>query len=178
MHIAIRVNKTAGWQFVEGTPYPDEAFLRDRLYEEPQLIPAREIGLDPEAAVVTLREVGLPGAGSSDVVLIDSDGKIVIVECKLASNPEKKRAVIGQVLDYASSLAGLSYDDLDERVRRAHDLPLHEAMRNKVSDGGYVNRCVNDIRRRPSQPLIQWRFHPHTVHRDRRLRSTQGPSDA
>ena len=43
---------------------------------------------------------------------------------------------------------------------------------------GYVNRCVNDIRRRPSQPLIQWRFHPHTVHRDRRLRSTQGPSDA
>ena len=45
-------------------------------------------------------------------------------------------------------------------------------------DGGYVNRCVNDIRRRPSQPLIQWRFHPHTVHRGRRLRSTQGPSDA
>ncbi len=43
---------------------------------------------------------------------------------------------------------------------------------------GYVNRCVNDIRRRPSQPLIQWRFHPHTVHRDRRLRSIQGPSDA
>ena len=43
---------------------------------------------------------------------------------------------------------------------------------------GYVNRCVNDIRRRPSQPLIQWRFHPHTVHLDRRLRSTQGPSDA
>ena len=47
-----------------------------------------------------------------------------------------------------------------------------------VGRGGYVNRCVNDIRRRPSQPLIQWRFHPHTVHRDRRLRSTQGPSDA
>ena len=45
-----------------------------------------------------------------------------------------------------------------------------------VRPGGYVNRCVNDIRRRPSQPLIQWRFHPHTVHRDRRLRSTQGPS--
>ena len=44
--------------------------------------------------------------------------------------------------------------------------------------GGYVNRYVNDIRRRPSQPLIQWRFHPHTVHRGRRLRSTQGPSDA
>ena len=53
-----------------------------------------------------------------------------------------------------------------------------EARRIAERLGGYVNRCVNDIRRRPSQPLIQWRFHPHTVHRDRRLRSTQGPSDA
>ena len=52
-----------------------------------------------------------------------------------------------------------------------------QEVETKLS-GGYVNRCVNDIRRRPSQPLIQWRFHPHTVHRDRRLRSTQGPSDA
>ena len=53
-------------------------------------------------------------------------------------------------------------------------------LRSQLTAGerGYVNRCVNDIRRRPSQPLIQWRFHPHTVHRDRRLRSTQGPSDA
>ena len=46
------------------------------------------------------------------------------------------------------------------------------------SRGGYVNRCVNNIRRRPSLSLIQWRFHPHTVHLDRRLGSTQGPSDA
>ena len=51
-------------------------------------------------------------------------------------------------------------------------------MAVNAKGGGYVNRCVNDIRRRPSQPLIQWRFHPHTVHRGRRLRSTQGPSDA
>ena len=28
---------------------------------------------------------------------------------------------------------------------------------NRNQEGGYVNRCVNDIRRRPSQPLIQWR---------------------
>ena len=43
---------------------------------------------------------------------------------------------------------------------------------------GYVNRCVNDIRRRPSQPLSQRRFHTRIERRDRRLRSTQGPSDA
>ena len=58
-----------------------------------------------------------------------------------------------------------------------HKLDVNDRT-EAVTQGGYVNRCVNDIRRRPSQPLIQWRFHPHTVHRDRRLRSTQGPSDA
>ena len=47
-----------------------------------------------------------------------------------------------------------------------------------LSEGGYVNRCVNDIRRRPSQPLSQRRSHPRIERRDRRLRSTQGPSDA
>ena len=44
--------------------------------------------------------------------------------------------------------------------------------------GGYVNRCVTDIRRRPSQPLSQRRSHPRIERRDRRLRSTQEPSDA
>ena len=71
-------------------------------------------------------------------------------------------------------------------VDSAHQVIVAARATNQTSDkqqaaammGGYVNRCVNDIRRRPSQPLIQWRFHPHTVHRDRRLGSTQGPSDA
>ena len=63
---------------------------------------------------------------------------------------------------------GLSSSQLQSRLLSTYYL----------ANRGYVNRCVNDIRRRPSQPLIQWRFHTHTVHRDRRLRSTQGPSDA
>ena len=97
----------------------------------------------------------------------------------------------------ASVLACLSEDSnlpdrtirIDQTLRTA--ICLKKVMQSSDEDdekelvynregegGGYVNRCVNDIRRRPSQPLIQWRFHPHTVHRDRRLRSTQGPSDA
>ena len=52
------------------------------------------------------------------------------------------------------------------------------SRRHCESLGGYVNRCVNDIRRRPSQPLSQRRSHPRIERRDRRLRSTQGPSDA
>ena len=68
----------------------------------------------------------------------------------------------------------------------AHRLPVADNLLGqqfKVSQpnavwGGYVNRCVNDIRRRPSQPLSQRRSHLRIERRDRRLRSTQGPSDA
>ena len=58
------------------------------------------------------------------------------------------------------------------------DPSFTERFRREAKSGGYVNRCVNDIRRRPSQPLSQRRSHPRIERRDRRLRSTQGPSDA
>ena len=72
---------------------------------------------------------------------------------------------------------GKTYGGIEEKME-AVDAYLGELESDPGRVRGYVNRCVNDIRRRPSQPLIQWRFHPHTVHRGRRLRSTQGPSDA
>ena len=78
-------------------------------------------------------------------------------------------------LSYVRFAQGLEHLDGPGMFQRFPE--LFECI-DPMDPGGYVNRCVNDIRRRPSQPLIQWRFHPHTVHRDRRLRSTQGPSDA
>ena len=75
-------------------------------------------------------------------------------------------------VDWAHVIKKLVDEDYPDRDR------IVLVMDNLNTHRGYVNRCVNDIRRRPSQPLIQWRFHPHTVHRGRRLRSTQGPSDA
>ena len=72
--------------------------------------------------------------------------------------------------------------DNDELKQLVADLSLEVCRIKKtaipVPAGGYVNRCVNDIRRRPSQPLSQRRSHPRIERRDRRLRSTQGPSDA
>lgn len=41
----------------------------------------------------------------ADVCIVDRDGTITVVECKLASNSERRRMVIGQVLDYASAIS-------------------------------------------------------------------------
>ena len=93
--------------------------------------------------------------------------------------PETTRSRQDDAVRYMIALMENTGIDIisDGEWRRAS----YSGVFSQMLDGfarGYVNRCVNDIRRRPSQPLIQWRFHPHTVHRGRRLRSTQGPSDA
>jgi len=122
-NIAMRNNGSQDWEFVKATGYQDEAALRDLLVQEPALLPLSEIGINGHAPVA-IKEFGLPGAGTSDVIVIDESGAIAIVECKLATNPERKRAVIGQVLDYASALHMMDFDEFDLRVRQntGHDL--------------------------------------------------------
>ena len=49
--------------------------------------------------------------GPIDVLLVDSDGVITVVECKLGANRQSRREVVGQLIDYASALRGTTYDD-------------------------------------------------------------------
>lgn len=52
------------------------------------------------------REVRL-GSGYADLIAVESTGRLVIIEVKLADNAESRRAVVAQVLSYAGYLQGL-----------------------------------------------------------------------
>jgi hypothetical protein len=54
-----------------------------------------------------------------DNLLINANGRICLVECKLWRNPEAVREVVAQILDYAGELAQLSYEALADAVRKA-----------------------------------------------------------
>src|SRR5690554_5194212 len=58
-------------------------------------------------------------AGPIDIIYVTPQGKLVIVEAKLWRNPEARRKVIGQVLDYAKELSLWDYEDLQREVSRA-----------------------------------------------------------
>lgn len=58
----------------------------------------------------------MPGAGSADVVVVDAEGEITIVECKLAKNPEMRRWVIGQLFEYAAALWKLDIEDFERSL--------------------------------------------------------------
>ena len=92
-----RVGGSDAWTAPEATAYTNEAHLQDLLAAAPGRVP----GVADEA--LTVRELGTT-AGPIDVCIVGPDGSLTVVECKLASNSERRRMVIGQVIDYAAAI--------------------------------------------------------------------------
>ncbi len=65
-----------------------------------------------EALHVLGIEKSVPNIGSIDVLYVTGSGRPVLVETKLARNPQKRREVIAQVAEYALGLRSLAANDL------------------------------------------------------------------
>lgn len=115
-----------------------ESWLQDLLYKFPECLPIAEIDGGFVDLIPVCREMNTP-AGPVDVFYITSNGRPVIVEAKLWRNPEARRKVVGQILDYAKELSHWSYESLDAAVRAARDgtegpKGLFDVARLKVPD--------------------------------------------
>jgi hypothetical protein len=65
------------------------------------------------------REVRL-GTGYADLLAVESTGRLVILEVKLAGSTESRRAVVAQVLSYAGYLQGLDPEQLESQILARH----------------------------------------------------------
>lgn len=93
----------------------NEAWLRDLIRDNPDLLPVRQI--DPSfQQIATLCTELQTTAGPIDVALISPDGRPVLVETKLWRNPQARREVVAQILDYSRTLTRWSYSDLQREV--------------------------------------------------------------
>ncbi|MEM9948340.1 MAG: hypothetical protein AAF810_20090 [Cyanobacteria bacterium P01_D01_bin.36] len=95
----------------------DEAFIENILFEHPEILPISEIDATYQNPVSVCTQLSTE-AGILDVLYITPTGRLVILEAKLWRNPEAKRKVIAQLLDYAAALARWSYEDLERQVTR------------------------------------------------------------
>ena len=102
------------WREPASAIYATEKDLENLVKESPEVIP----GI-PEGPAAVATQVYVPDTGPADVVIIDSEGGITVIEVKLRANPEVRRWVIGQVFSYASGIAQLSVDELNELWRRS-----------------------------------------------------------
>jgi hypothetical protein len=96
----------------------NEAWLRDRLFKYPECLPIDEIDRAFRNLIPICCELGTK-VGRIDALYANPNGNLVLLETKLWRNPEARRKVIGQILDYAKELKSWSYADLQREVSKA-----------------------------------------------------------
>ena len=102
----------------DGQVHYDEGKLQSLLAIHPQALPICDIEPFLADAVPVCTELGT-FAGPVDLVLVTPHGDIVLVECKLWRNPQARREVVGQIIDYAKELPRHSFEAFDTAVRKA-----------------------------------------------------------
>ncbi len=87
-----------------------EKELQDSIEALPELLnPIAQLNEQGYPFFILKRELNV-SSGAIDFLAVDYEGSLYIVETKLAENPEIRRAIIGQVIEYASNLSDMPYD--------------------------------------------------------------------
>lgn len=94
-----------------------EATIQEFVHSYPSCLPISEIDPMFVGPVAICRELATP-AGAIDNFLVTPSGLPVLVECKLWRNPEGRREVVGQILDYSKELTKWSASDLQREASR------------------------------------------------------------
>lgn len=105
-----------------------ENWIQDLIHNNPDILPISEIDTGFTPAIPIGREVSTV-AGSIDNLFISTEGYLTIVETKLWRNPQARREVVGQILDYAKELNKWTFTDLDNAVKK------YNQLYNSNSDG-------------------------------------------
>lgn len=79
------------------------------LASNPELLPAAAIRQDVGSLLCVGREVAVP-SGSIDNLYISAAGYPVLVETKLWRNPQARREVLSQTLDYVKDIARMDFE--------------------------------------------------------------------
>jgi hypothetical protein len=139
---------------VEDEPFEagHEADFQQFIETHPRVLPIRELNPRASVAVPIGREVETD-VGNIDLVFLDDTGCLFFVECKLVANPEARRVVVAQLLEYRSHFrrdadqimtSARKYEkeeslpDVVKRLRAASTKPLdldHDTLKRRIDAG-------------------------------------------
>lgn len=111
-----------GWRSQAPLPFADESVLHRLIAENPKFLP---LAGSPNLAVLG-SEVHL-GSGYADILAVEFSGRPVIIEVKLAKNPQSRREIVAQAIAYAAFLRGTRVDRLEREIlgrqlaQKSHD---------------------------------------------------------
>lgn len=98
-----------------------EQYIQDLVHDHPETLPMTEIEPAFSPLISVCQELPTR-AGFVDNVWLTPDGGLVLGECKLMRNPQARREVVAQVLDYARAIIGWTFEDLQGAVAKAKKL--------------------------------------------------------
>ena len=130
----------------------DEASLRDLLFRVPETLPISAIDAAYANPVPVCKELST-SAGRVDALYVNSAGRLILAEFKLWRNPQARREVIGQILDYAKEFASWGYEDLQREVSKTLGRKgnvLFEMIRDgqpETNEAEFVDNVTRHLRR-------------------------------
>lgn len=129
-----------------------EDWIQRICFENPTLLPVEELEPTFEGMIPICRELSTK-SGSADLVYLNEYGFITIGECKLWRNPEARRRVVGQILDYAKDVAQWNYSKFEaecQRARKDSSQSLFEIVHHyypEIEEQQFIDRVQNNLRK-------------------------------
>ncbi len=128
-----------------------EHTLRDLIFDHPEIMPVHALDPGYGRVFAVATELAIPGVGFVDVLLADDQGRLIVAECKLWRNPQARREVVGQILDYARELSRFGYEDLQRQIAirtKAQGNVLFDLARQAggtLDEASFVDRVTRDL---------------------------------
>ncbi|KQT92638.1 hypothetical protein [Rhizobium sp. Leaf453] len=101
----------------------DESWLQSLLHSQPSIFPIEQIETGFGDLIPLCREFplmfGAGRSGSLDNVFITNSGGLVLIEAKLWRNPQARREVIAQAMEYAGAIFRMDYETFERTALRA-----------------------------------------------------------
>lgn len=130
----------------------NEAAIQRLVHDHPSCLPILEIDPIFCGPVPICMELNTP-AGPIDNFMVTPSGLPVLVECKLWRNPEGRREVVGQILDYAKELSRWSSSDIQREASRRLSrignpvLDLIRAAGHDIDEAEFNDALTANLRR-------------------------------
>ena len=121
------------WVPMKAEPAPSEDALQARIVSildrDPEALP---LAGQPELIVVGQQV--WTGSGKADVIAVERGGRPVIIEAKLHKNPEARRQVVAQTLEYAALLHRRTVDDFEKILEKSLRESGHSSLADAIGE--------------------------------------------
>ncbi|GAA0892742.1 hypothetical protein GCM10009122_24210 [Fulvivirga kasyanovii] len=95
----------------------DELSIQYLIFKNPECLPISDIDESYNPVIPVCTELNTT-VGPLDILMVSPNGELTIIETKLWRNPEARRKVVAQILDYARELSNWTYEDLQREINR------------------------------------------------------------